>query len=639
MKALLHLNKYFHKYRWRFALGVLFIILTNILAVITPKLIGEGVEVLENANEVFFQPIQENAKENPNFSKDNFVEGKSLELPQSVILIGELLGRNTSELSATNSYSDLLKAIVTLGLILSVLYVIVYFAKGIFLFFTRQTIIVMSRLIEFDLKNEVFSHYQDLSPAFYKRNNTGDIMNRISEDVSKVRMYLGPAVMYTLNLLFLIIMVVSVMLSIDVELTLYALTPLPVLSVSIFFVSRIINKKSEEVQRKQSFLSTLVQETISGIRVLKAYNREKFSRNYFGEQSDEYKELTLSRVKVEALFMPIIILLVGLSTILSIYIGGIKVVNGELMVADIFQFVFYVNMLTWPFASVGWVTSLVQQAEASMERINEFLHTQPEIMNLGTASNLVKGKVRFENVSFVYPDSGVKALKGISFNVEAGETVAIIGRTGSGKSTIANLICRLYEPNDGQIYIDELAIHKYNLDHLRSSIGYVPQEVFLFSESIRNNIKFGIDEASEEDITQAAEDADIHQNIIEFPKSYETMLGERGINLSGGQKQRVSIARAIIKNPSILILDDCLSAVDTETEEKILQSLKGIMASKTSIIISHRVSSIKHADKILVIEDGQIIESGTHDHLNEINGIYAELYRKQLLEESQSKAS
>lgn len=619
-------------------MGLVFIIFTNIFAVYTPEIIKEGISVLEDTNEQVFIPAQESIAENPELDKEELIKAGELDMPESLELIGRTLNIDTQKISVYNDKAELVSAIVKIGLLLSVLYLVIYFIKGIFLFFTRQTIIVMSRLIEYDLKNEIFDHYQQLSPSFYKRNNTGDIMNRISEDVSKVRMYLGPAVMYTLNLFFLVILVVGFMMRIDVELTLYALTPLPILSVSIFFISRLINRKSEKVQRQQSYLSTLVQESISGIRVLKAYNREKRFKAFFGDESDEYKKRTLEVVKVEALFMPIIMLLVGLSTILSIYIGGVKVIEGQLKVAEIFQFVFYVNMLTWPFASVGWVTSLVQQAEASQQRINEFLHTTPDILNLGTHKEDIKGKIEFKDVHFSYPDSGIEALKGVSFEIEPGQTLAILGRTGSGKSTIANLMCRLYESTEGDILIDNLPIHQHDLYKLRSETGYVPQEVFLFSESIRNNIQFGVDDASEERVVQAAKDADIHSNIIDFPKSYDTILGERGINLSGGQKQRVSIARAIIKNPSILIFDDCLSAVDTETEEKILQSLKGIMANKTSVIISHRVSSVKNADKIIVLDDGMIVEEGTHDKLMAAEGIYADLYQKQLLEESEAKA-
>ncbi|MDG1271756.1 MAG: ABC transporter ATP-binding protein, partial [Flavobacteriaceae bacterium] len=495
---------------------------------------------------------------------------------------------------------------------------------------------VMSRLIEFDLKNAIFDQYQRLSLGFYKRNNTGDLMNRISEDVSKVRMYLGPAVMYTLNLGVLIVLVVYEMVSIDLELTLYSLLPLPFMSMGIYYVSSIINKRSDAVQFQQSKLSTIVQETMSGIRVLKAYHREEYSTQNFQSESDGYKVKVLDLVKIEALFMPIIVLLVGLSTILTIYIGGMKVINGQLALGAIFQFVFYVNMLTWPFASVGWVTSLVQKAEASQARINEFLDEVPEIMNEADARSEIRGEITFDRVGFTYPESGTAALKDVSFTIRPGETLAIIGRTGSGKSTLANLISRQFEATSGQILVDGKLIREVNLSDLRSSIGAVPQEVFLFSESIKNNIAFGLDDVDQPRIEKAAKMADVHQNIVDFPLGYDTLLGERGINLSGGQKQRISIARAIIKEPKILIFDDCLSAVDTATEEVILSNLKVIMKDKTSVIISHRVSSIKHADKIIVLDQGQVIEAGTHEQLIDTKGAYFELYQKQLLEEAEA---
>jgi ATP-binding cassette subfamily B multidrug efflux pump len=401
-------------------------------------------------------------------------------------------------------------------------------------------------------------------------------------------------------------------------------------------VSTLINKRSEAAQRQQSKLSTMVQENISGIRVLKAYSREKSSHETFTAESDNYKMRALDLVKIDALFMPLIVLLVGLSTILTIYIGGQKVIAGELEVGVIFSFVFYVNLLTWPFASVGWVTSLVQKAEASQTRINEFLGTKPEVENKAERKEAIKGDLSFNNVSFTYPDSGIQALKNVSFSLKEGKTLAIIGRTGSGKSTIANLIMRQYDPIDGQIELDGFALPDHNLFQVRENIGYVPQEVFLFSESIALNIGFGVDNATQEMIEQAAKDAHVHENILGFSKKYDTLLGERGINLSGGQKQRISIARALIKSPKILMFDDCLSAVDTETEEAILSNLKRLMKNKTSIIISHRVSSIKHADQILVLDDGSIIESGTHQDLVDAAGSYAELYQKQLLEEEKT---
>ncbi len=513
-------------------------------------------------------------------------------------------------------------------------YMLFSIIKGFFLFLTRQTIIVMSRLIEYDLKNEIYEQYQNLSTSFYKRNNTGDLMNRISEDVSKVRMYLGPAVMYTINLLFMFILALVSMLMVSPELTLYVLSPLPIMSVLIYYVSKTMNKRSETVQIQQSQLSTMAQETFSGIRVLKAFRgSERFAKE-FDNACEDYKTKSLSRVKVEALFMPTIIVLIGLSTIVAIYVGGLKTMNGEITVGDMVMFVIYVNMLTWPFASVGWVTSIVQRAAASQKRINEFLLEKPEIVNTNSGKSTVKGNISFKNVSFVYPDSGIQALKNVSFNLEAGKTLAIIGRTGSGKSTIANLVCRLYDTDSGSVLIDGRNITDVNLNDLRSQIGYVPQEVFLFSDTISENIAFGLKDSSDHEmIKEAARKADLLSNIMNFQNQFDTILGERGITLSGGQKQRLSIARALIKDPKILIFDDCLSAVDTETEETILKSLREETVGKTAIIISHRVSSVKDADYIIVLDEGELIEEGSHDELMNSQGVYYTLFNKQLIEE------
>lgn len=617
MKALAHLNKYFFKYRWRLSLGIVFIILTNVFTVYTPQLIREAVDFLKVAAE-----------------KGNSLTGSEVaevDLPFSLLWLSKITGENETFYSLTSD--SFFATVVKVALLLGLLYIVIYAVKGVFSFMTRQTIIIMSRLIEFDLKNEVYNHYQRLDVSFYKRNNTGDLMNRISEDVSKVRMYVGPAVMYTLNLFILIIIVVSVMMYIDWELTLWALAPLPLMSFGIYYVSSMINRRSERAQRQQSKLSSIVQETISGVRVLKAYTREDSQKEFFKKESDAYKSRILDQVKVDALFMPIIVLLVGLSTVLTIYIGGLKVINEGMELGTIFSFVFYVNMLTWPFASVGWVTSLVQKAEASQKRINEFLETEPEIKNHNPEPSQVQGDLEFKGVSFTYPDSGLTAIKDLSFTIKKGQTLAITGRTGSGKSTLANLILRMYDSDSGLVLIDGVPIADHNLFDLRTQIGYVPQDVFLFSDTIQNNIAFGVDGADEATIVKAAQDADIHSNILKFEHGYQTLLGERGINLSGGQKQRMSIARAIIKNPQILIFDDCLSAVDTETEEKILNSLKTLMKDKTSVIISHRVSSIRHADHILVLDEGKLIEQGTHDSLLKQEGVYAELHQKQLLEE------
>lgn len=593
MNHLSHLNKYFVRYKWRLLLGVLFIIASNIFGVMMPKVIGSSID-----------HIQEK--------------------------IG-LLRRGLEDAAGRESIVD---DLVFYGMSAAGLYMLFSLLKGLFLFFTRQTIIVTSRFIEYDLKNEVFAHYQKLDQAFYKRNNTGDLMNRISEDVSQVRMYLGPAVMYTINLAVLFVLVISSMVETNGELTLLVLAPLPIMSVIIYYVSKIINKKSELVQQQQSWLSTFVQETFSGIRVLKAFQREKEFSREFDNASEEYLNRNMSLVRTNAFFMPTIVMLIGLSTIITIWVGGIKAMNGEITNGNIAEFVIYVNMLTWPFASVGWVTSLVQRAAASQKRINEFLRTEPVIVNGREEPDALEGRIEFDNVSFTYPDSGIEALHDVSFRVDPGETLAIIGHTGSGKSTIANLLCRLYDPTQGTIRFDDKDLREMNLSDMRDSIGYVPQEVFLFSDSIANNISFGMKRtATQEEIEQAAKDADVYHNIVDFPEGFDTRLGERGINLSGGQKQRISIARAIIKDPNLLIFDDCLSAVDTETEEKILNALKRIMKGKTAVIISHRVSSVKNADKILVLENGTVAEQGTHDELLTLNGIYKDIYEKQLLEE------
>ena len=553
-------------------------------------------------------------------------------LPESIRWLNDI-GLTSVEQTSANK-EEQAKTTRYVILLLAVLFAVIFIIQGIFLFFTRVTLIIMSRRIEYDLKNQIYQQYQELSLSFFKRNNTGDLMNRISEDVSKVRMYLGPAVMYTLSLAFLIGFVLYAMCSISVKLTLYTLLPLPVLSISIYYVSTLINKKSERVQSKQSELSSFVQETTSGIRVLKAYNRENAYMNFFRNESDSYKTLILSLIKIEALFMPLIIMLVGLSTVLAIYLGSVEAIVGNgFDKGDIIQFIIYVNMLTWPFASVGWVTSLVNKAEASQKRINEFLKEEPEIKSTVSGDEKITGNISFEEVSFTYPDTGIEALQGINFNLKTGQTLGITGRTGSGKSTIANLISRQYDVTSGSIKIDDRTIQNVHLESLRNSIGTVPQDVFLFSDSIRNNISFSDERLTEEEIVEAAKKAAIYDNIMEFPEKFDTVLGERGINLSGGQKQRISIARAIIKSPEILIFDDCLSAVDTETEDKILRSLSQIMEGKTSVIISHRISSILGADHILVLDKGQIIEQGSHQDLIDKKGYYHELYQKQLVEE------
>ena len=589
MKELLFLNKYFWRYRWRFFAGIIFVIISNIFSLFPARFVRESFDTVTQSIRAFQDGTEQDIDT----------------LKNKLLLYGLLL--------------------IAMSL-----------ARGVFMFFMRQTIIVMSRLIEFDLKNEVFKQYQSLSLSFYKRNSTGDLMNRISEDVSKVRMYIGPAIMYGINVISQLVIIVSVMLSVNVRLTIFALLPLPFLAVAIYFVSQEINRRSELVQEQLSKLSTWVQEAISGIRVIKSFSRENRSAEGFAEECVVYKDKNLGLVKVNALFFPLMVLLIGASTILTIFIGGNLAIAGKITTGNIAEFLIYVSMLTWPVASLGWVTSIIQQAAASQKRINEFLCEKPEIENISIQHRDIRGDIEFKDVYFTYPDSGIKALKGIDFKLESGKTLAIVGRTGSGKSTVANLIGRLYESQNGEILIDGRRIDELDLNELRRAIGYVPQEGFLFSDTIYENIRFGVDQIEEQEVIQAAKDSDVHRNIMGFPLKYDTRVGERGVTLSGGQKQRVSIARAIIKKPSILIFDDCLSAVDTQTEELILSNLKRIMEDRSTIIISHRVSSVKYADEIIVLEDGEIIERGTHKDLIEKEGYYADLYRRQLIEEERA---
>jgi ATP-binding cassette subfamily B protein len=502
--------------------------------------------------------------------------------------------------------------------------------QGIFMYFMRQTIIVMSRHIEYDLKNVVFDHYQRLTQRFFKKNNTGDLMNRISEDVGKVRMYVGPAIMYTLNTGFTIILVISIMISVSPKLTLLTLIPLPFLAYLIYKVASLIQERSHAVQSQLSNLSTFAQESFSGTRVIKSYHKAPWFFEKFKEQALEYRSVNEKLFRVNAVFQPLMIFMVGLSTLITIFVGGKLYMAGEVSAGNITEFIYYVNLLTWPIASIGWVTSLVQSASASMERLDEFLNEAPDFESGQYIPKEFKGRIVFEKVSFTYPNSGVEALKDVSFDLKAGQSLGILGKTGAGKSTVAALIVRQYDPTSGRITIDGVDLKEWNLPALKSHLGWVPQEAFLFSDTIANNIAFGMDAMDLAEVINAAKAAGVHDNISEFPKSYETRVGERGVTLSGGQKQRVSIARALIKKPEIMVFDDCLSAVDTETEEIILRNIKAATQDVSSLIVAHRISSVKHCDQIICLEDGRVIERGTAEELEQAGGHYTELVALQL---------
>jgi len=507
--------------------------------------------------------------------------------------------------------------------------------RGLFLFFMRQSIIVMSRHIEYDQKNDIYEQYQQLPLSFYRRNNTGDLMARISEDVSRVRMYSGPAIMYGINLLVLFVLVISYMVSINAEFTFYVLLPLPFLSFSIYYINNEIEKRSDQIQKSLSNLSTFVQEAFSGIRVLKAFGRENESTAAFSEISNEYRFRSVQLGNVNAWFSPLIMFMIGASTILTVYIGGRQVMLGHITTGNIAEFLIYVNMLTWPVTSLGWVISIAQRAAVSQKRINEFLNEPNHLVSSRNLVIPVEGEIEFRSVSFTYPDTGIEALKDISFKVAPGQSIGILGTTGSGKSTLANIICRLYDASSGQVLIDGHPIQEFDPHHIRHQMSYVPQDVFLFSDTIRNNIRFGKPDLSEERLREVSKQADLLENVEGFEKQFDTIVGERGITLSGGQKQRVSIARALALEPRVLILDDSLSAVDTNTENVILGHLKSEMKNKTTVIISHRISSVKLADHILVLDQGQMVEQGSHSYLMQQNGAYKELYDKQLSVETE----
>lgn len=597
MKELSVLNVYFYRYRWRFLLGIIFVAVSNYFRVLQPQIIREALDLVVG-----------------NIGLYRLFSGSDLQasffgmLGQYLLFFGGLV---------------LLLALM----------------MGIFMYFMRQTIIVMSRLIEYDIRKEVFAHYENLDLAFYKRNNTGDLMSRITEDVNKVRMYLGPAVLYGINLSTLTVLVISSMISVSPKLTLYCLAPLPFLSLSIYYVSNLINKKSEVIQRQLSHLNSTAQEVYSGIRVVKSYVQELPMIKYFAKESEDYKEKALDLARVNALFFPLMLLLIGASTLLTVYIGGRQVVNGTITPGNIAEFVIYVNMLTWPVTAIGWIASIIQQAAASQKRINEFLQTEPAIKKSIQASTPIEGHVTFDNVSFTYPDTGIEAIRGVSFELLPGQKMAIVGRTGSGKTTIADLLVRMYDVTKGQIRIDGKDLRSHDLDNLRQCIGYVPQDVFLFSDTIANNIAFGKRDAHQDEIEAFARHAAVYEDIKGLSEGFSTRVGERGVTLSGGQKQRVSIARALIKKPDIVLLDDSLSAVDTNTEKQILGYFNTVLAQKTAIIITHRIYASLEFDKILVLEEGEIAEIGTHEQLLQNKGYYADMYERQSLEESQTNTS
>lgn len=593
MKHLATLNKYFVKYKWRISAGIFFVIAANALNSLTPYITGLAVNIIAD-----------------NLDK---LKGK---------------GASVAEFATLNN------AMVWLF----VKYFFVALLAGGFTFMQRQMIIVVSRLIEADMKNEIYDHYQNLDLAFYRKNNTGDLMNRITEDVSRVRMYIGPAIMYTVNLFFTILFVVSAMLALDKELTLYVLIPLPVLSFLIYFINEKIEAASGKIQGKLSDLTTNAQETYSGIRVVQAYNREAEMYKHFDAESETYKHMQIGLAKIDSIYFPVMTFLVGCSLIVVLYMGGTHVGLGQIKAGTLVTFFSYVNMLMWPVSSLGWTASLIQRAIASQKRINEFLHHSPSVVDAGGIEKEIDGGIVFDHVSFTYPDTGIQALKDVSFEMKRGQRIAIIGRTGSGKTTIADLLMRMYDVSTGKILVDGTEIKQYNLRSLRRQIGFVPQDVFLFSETITENIAFGMEKSDKETATRFAHYASIGSEIEGFPQGYETMVGERGVTLSGGQKQRISIARALIKQPNVLVLDDSLSAVDTATEKQIQQNLDEVIKGKTAIIITHRIFSLIHFDNILVLDGGRIAEHGTHEELLKKRGLYADIYDKQLSEQKQEEA-
>ncbi|MGO1817659.1 MAG: ABC transporter ATP-binding protein [Sphingobacterium sp.] len=589
MKDLAYLNKFFYKYRWRMIPGVIFVVISNFFGILPAQVIREAFDLVKDNIDLY--------RLYDGFDRQDII------------------------------YQLFSKSLLFFGLIVLALALL----RGIFLFLMRQTLILTSRHIEYDIKNEIYQHYQNLDFTFYRKNNTGDLMNRATEDVNQVRNYLGPAIMYAINTLVLSVMIIYAMYNVNATLATYSLIPIPIISILILFVNKLINRRSERIQRQLSRLSSFVQETFSGIRVIRTYTREQDKMDAFKSESNRYRDISLNLVRVQAVFFPLIIFLIGFSTIVTVYVGGLEVTRGNITAGNIAEFIIYVNQLTFPAMSLAWVTSLIQRAAASQKRINEFLDTHSEIHE-GSVSAPLKGDIRVSNLSFTYPDTGIKAVDDISFHIPAGKTMAIIGKTGSGKSTLANLLLRMFDADRGQIEYDGNNVKSLKMKSLREQIGFVPQSVFLFSDTIARNVAFGLDNVDMTVVEQATKDAVVYDNIVGFEEGFQTHIGERGITLSGGQKQRLSIARALVKDPNILMFDDCLSAVDTATEERILRNLGRIMEGRTSIIIAHRISTIKNADHIIVLDQGRVIEEGTHQELLALGGEYASLNEKQLLE-------
>ena len=593
MKNLAYLNRYFLRYKWRLLAGVLFVSLSNYFRILQPQAIREALDLVVD-NLGLYRSVQDFPA-----AREALFDS----LGSTLLLFGGLV------------------------LLLALL-------MGVFMYLMRQTIIVVSRLIEYDLRRDLYGHYQRLSRGFYRRNKTGDLMSRVSEDVNNVRNYLGPGVLYGVNLVSTFIFAVSAMLSVNVELTLWSLAPLPILSISIYYVSDLINRGSTVIQQQVAKLTSTAQEVYSGIRVVKSYTQEASLAGVFAEQTEDYRKKSMGLAVVDAAFFPIMILLVGASTIITVYVGGLQVMRGEISPGNVAEFVIYINMLTWPVTAIGWIASIVQQAEASQKRINEFLTTAPEIVSTAAPEEgSLRGEIAFENVDFTYPN-GAHALDHVSFTLGAGQKMAVIGKTGSGKTTIAELLLRNFDPDSGRVLVDGRDIRERDLSHLRQRIGYVPQEVFLFSDTVAENIAFGVDgtQPDREVVERYAGYAAVHEDILELPDGYDAMVGERGVTLSGGQKQRVSLARALIKQPDIVVLDDSLSAVDTSTEARILGYLNNELADKTAVVITHRIYALLDFDKIIVIDDGRIVESGTHEELVAGSGYYAEQFERQRLE-------